>query len=646
MPTVPPRRIAAALRAGVFVFAAAAAPGAVFGQTPGPSERSIALKRLSLDDLLNAEVTTASRQPEKLRETASAIQVITGEQIRRSGAASLPEALRLAPNLRVAQLNASAWVISARGFSGGFANKLLVMIDGRSVYTPLFGGVLWDVQNPPLEDIDRIEIVSGPGGSLWGANAVNGVINVITKSAADTKGAYASVSGGSFLHDSATVRYGGTAGTTAAWRVYAQRMDRDHTVTPTGADYADAWDMTQVGGRFEWTPSKTNGVVLDAAAYRGTYDAAPSDAATNGQHVLGRWTHTTSPSAALSLQAYVDRTWRDDPRSTISDELLTADVDLQQRLAVGARHQLVFGAGARLMHDETGHTTAFVALLPAERRLRLFNLFAQDEIMVVPARLAVTVGSKLEHNTYSGFEVQPTVRVAWTPSDRRTLWGAVSRAVRSPSRLDVDYHIPARIIEVGTLGVNGGPEFDSEKLVAYEVGYRIEPAATVALSVAAFFNHYDDLYSVEAVRGTMTYQIENGTLGDSSGVETEAAWQPVAWWRLRGGYTYFRKDLDNKPGHFYDPAALGNDPAHQLVLQSMMDFSRGWHLDVVHRVFSELPAPRVPTLATADVRVAWERNGWELSVVGQNLFKAHHSEFGFQDARRGAYANVAWRLPR
>jgi iron complex outermembrane recepter protein len=628
------------LAIGTLMFSAANAR-AQSAQVP---DRTAALKRMSLDELWDLEVTTISKRPEKLTETASAVQVITGEDIRRSGATNVPEALRLASNLRVAQVNAHAWVISTRGFSGIFTNKLLVLIDGRVVYTPLFAGVLWDVQNLVLEDIERIEVVSGPGGTLWGTNAVNGVINIITKSAGDTQGLYAAGSVGSSLGDLGAVRYGGRVGSNLSFRVSGQRSDRDATWL-NGTKSPSAWNITQGGFRMDWNPSAgANHVTVQGDVYQGTEETVPRTSKVDGQNVLGRWTHTFSKESDVTVQVYFDRTWRRDVPSTFTDELLTSDVDVQHRFRLGGRNNVVWGAGYRLMQDDTPTSTAFVGLLPQSRDMHLFSGFAQDDIAILPSRLKVTFGAKVERNSFSGVEVQPSGRLAWTPNDHQTIWAAISRAVRSPSRLDVDYHIPAFPIAIGTPGVNGGPEFRSETLVAYELGYRAQVTPKSSVSLATFYNKYDDLYSVESVGGTRTYQIENGTRGWSSGFELADTYQPASWWRLRGGYTYFHKKLSDKPGHHFDSSSLGNDPSHQVLLQSILDLPAHTQFDGVIRYTSRLPAPPLPGQSSLNLRFAWQVRHWELSIVGQNLTDDRHSEFGLEEISRSVYGKVTTRF--
>jgi iron complex outermembrane receptor protein len=340
---------------------------------------------------------------------------------------------------------------------------------------------------------------------------------------------------------------------------------------------------------------------------------------------------------------YFDRTWRRDVPSTITDQLLTSDFDVQHRFRLGVRNNVVWGAGYRLMRDDTPTSTIFVGLFPQSRDMHLFSGFAQDEIAMTPS-LKVTLGAKVERNSFSGVEVQPSGRLAWTPNDQQTIWTSISRAVRSPSRLDVDYHIPAFPIAIGTPGVNGGPDFRSETLVAYELGYRVQATSKSSLSVATFYNKYDDLYSVESVGGTRTYQIENGTRGWSSGIEVSDTYQPATWWRLRGGYTFFHKNLSDKPGHHFDSSSLGNDPSHQILLHSILDLPAHTQLDGVLRYSGRLPAPALPGQSSLDLRFAWQIRHLELSVVGQNLVNDRHFEFGQEEIARSVYAKVTTRF--
>ena len=597
------------------------------------------LKQLSLEALMNQDVSVVTRRPEKLLESPSAVQVITGEDIHRSGATSLPEALRLASNLEVAQVNSHDWAISARGFNNTLANKLLVMIDGRSVYTPLDAGVFWDVQNVLLDDVDRIEVVSGPGGTLWGANAVNGVINIVTKSARDTQGMLVEGGGGSFLQDSGAIRYGGSLGTNLFYRVYGQRFDRNAALLPSGRSAPDSWDMSQGGFRLDWYQTEENTFTLSGDSYAGSENTLPGNTFLDGQNLLGRFTHVISDTSDLSIQTYFDRTWRDLSRS-FAEDLKTYDFDFQFRFALGSRQSITWGAGYRLMQDEV-HNTVALAFIPPNRNMQLFSGFIQDEVTLLPDRLQLSLGTKLEHNDFSGFEAQPSARLAWTPTERHTIWAAVSRAVRSPSRIDTDLELPG----VPPFQLLGDKNFQSETVLAYEAGYRVRPIDQATFSLATFYNDYNNLRAFAPISPT-TFIIDNGFNGQSWGVELSGTYQATDWWRLRAGYTYLHQDL--WPGSAKSAPNLqeGNDPQHQVMLQSIMNLPAHFQLDVTGRYIDALQNPRVPSYVSFDARVAWWwKDKVEISLVGQNLWDNQHPEFGAaatrQEIPRSVFAKIA-----
>jgi len=588
---------------------------------------------------MNQDVAVVSRRPEKLLESPSAVQVITGEDIHRSGATSLPEALRLASNLEVAQVNSHDWAVSARGFNNTLANKLLVMIDGRSVYTPLDAGVFWDVQNVLLDDVDRIEVVSGPGGSLWGANAVNGVINIVTKSARDTQGMLVEGGGGSFLQDFGAIRYGGSVGTNLFYRVYGQRFDRNAALLPNGKDAPDSGDMSQGGFRLDWYQTEENTFTLSGDSYAGSENTIPGNTFMDGQNLLGRFTHIISDTSDLSIQTYFDRTWRDISQS-FADDLKTYDVDFQFRFAWGSRQSITWGAGYRLMQDEV-HNTAALAFVPPNRNMQLFSGFIQDEVTLIPDRLQLPLGTKLEHNDFSGIEAQHTARLAWTPTERHTIWAAVSRAVRSPSRIDTDVELPG----VPPFELTGDKNFQSETVLAYEAGYRVRPIEQATLSLATFYNDYNNLRAFAPVTPT-TFIINNGFNGQSWGVELSGTYQATDWWRLRAGYTYLHQDL--WPGSAKSAPNLqeGNDPQHQVMLQSIMNLPAHFQLDVTGRYIDTLQNPSVPNYVSFDTRIAWWwKDKVEISIVGQNLWDNQHPEFGpaatRQEIPRSVFAKIA-----
>lgn len=605
------------------------------------------IKRLSVEELMNLEVTLVSRTPEKLTTVASAIQVITSEDIRRSAATNIPEALRLAGNLQVAQLSSSVWIISARGFNNVFANKLLVMIDGRTVYTPLYGGVLWEQQNVLLEDVDRIEVVSGPGGTLWGANAVNGIINIITKHSSQTKGLYASITAGDFVQDIASLRYGGSLGKNADYKIYLQHFDRNETTLPNGNKNADAWGHTQVGFRTDWQASLKDAFTVQGDYYVNNRETLPSKSRSNGQHVLGRWTRRVNDSAGLQLQLYFDRYYRADAPTASSDEINTIDVDFQHHFLIGHRHNIVWGAGYRYARDDAFFPVSSGAgIVPRFKRLDLFSGFIQDEISLTKT-LKLTAGTKVLHNVYTGVEWQPSLRFAWQQK-KSSLWAAVSRAVRTPSRFDVDYYLPTTPQPPTVPSVAGGPNFVSEKLVAYEAGYRFQPDALSSVSVATFYNVYRDVYSVEALPGTLTYQIQNGSRAESWGFEFSGSYQLHKNWRMRGGYTYFNKDIRVSPGRIFDPSYLGNDARNQAMLQSILDLPLRLQLDLVARHVDGLKesfaTARVPAYFTMDARLAFTYKGFELSVAGQNLTQKRHTEFNVFNLPRHGYVKITARF--
>ena len=615
-----------------------------FAQQPDSAAR--ALKQLSIEQLMNLEVTSVSKRPERLAQTASAIQVITHDDIRRSGASSLAEALRLAPNLQVAQVDSRQWAISARGFNSTTANKLLVLIDGRTVYTPLFSGVFWDVQQVPLADIDRIEVISGPGATLWGANAVNGVINVITKDPKDTPGLVLSGGGGTDLPGFGTARYGGALGSSARYRIYGSRFARDPSVLPNGQDAPDDWHLGQGGFRLDWDASTLSRVTLQGDLYDGRIDQlSPGDIAVSGGNAMAKWSRTISETSNLTAQLYYDRTHRNIP-GTFGEDLDIYDVELQHQTRLGARHDLVWGVGYRLINDRIANT-ALLAFLPAHVARQWLTGFVQDEIALVPDWLHVALGTKIEHNDYTGFEIQPSGRVNWTLSPAATLWAAVSRAVRTPSRVDRELFIPGQ----PPYFLAGGPGFDSEKELAYELGYRHQQGP-LALSVATFYSRYHGLRSLELVPGPDSLEIGNGQDGESYGAELTAAYVLTSWWRVRAGYTDLRVHIWPNPGSTDTSRGLTESqaPDRQVFLHSSADLPAHLRLDAGLRAIGEIARRQVPAYSELNVRLSWRPTPkLALSVVGQNLLHRRHTEFGAPGAtrraiERGVYGAVEWRF--
>src|SRR5216117_2418361 len=618
------------------------------GQRPDSSLSAEALKKLSIEQLMNLQVTSVSKRPERLSQTASAIQVITQEDIRRSGAASLAEALRLAANLQVAQIDSRQWAISARGFNGTTANKLLVLIDGRTVYTPLFSGVFWDVQEVPLQDIDRIEVISGPGATLWGANAVNGVINVITKDAKDTQGFLLSGGGGTEQHGFGTVRYGAALGSSVRARIYGRGFDRDATALPSRQGAADDWYLGQGGFRMDWEASSASRVTLQGDLYDGRIgQPSAGDIAVSGGNAMARWSHTISEKSSLAGQLYYDRTHRDIP-GTFGEDLDTYDVDLQHSARVGARHDVVWGLGYRLINDRVGNGSV-LAFLPGHVARQWFTGFVQDEIALVPNRLHVALGTKIEHNDYTGFEIQPSGRVNWRLSPSGTLWAAVSRALRTPSRIDRELF--ARVSADSFLA--GGPGFHSEEELAYELGYRHQQGS-LALSVATFYSRYHGLRSVEQLNppAADTLVIDNGQDGESYGAELTADYHVTDRWRLRAGYAELRVHVWPNPGSTdrSGGASESHTPDRQFFLNSSVDLRADLSFDAGLRAIDDITNQQVPAYAELNATLTWQpTSNLDLSLVGQNLLHRRHVEFGAPGAtrreiERGVYGAVAWRF--
>lgn len=630
------------------VWAAALVAPVLSGQTKPAIPAPNVLKKMSMEELMDLVVTSVAKHPEKLSEAASAIQVITADDIRRAGATSLPEALRLAGNLEVAQVDARQWAITARGFNNVFAAKMLVLIDGRTVYTPLYAGVYWDVQDTMIEDLDRIEVISGPGATQWGANAVNGVINVTTKSAQATQGSLLVSGGGTELRNSAAARYGGKLAPNVYYRVYAKYLDRGDSVRTSGRNSNDAWRMGQVGFRVDWNVPTGDLLTVQGDGYNGTTGQfGPDNIRVNGANVIGRWSRKLAENSDVKLQVYHDRTHRRIPGSFIQD-LATYDVDFQFRRPLGPTHDFVGGFGYRLVADDIVNTPAN-AFLPPRVSRESFSAFAQDEIALRKDQLHLTVGTKIEHDGYTGFEFEPSARLAWTPDRRHTVWSAISRAVRTPSRIDRDLFSPA----TPPYRIAGGAKVVAEKLIAYELGYRVQVQPQLALSLATFLNNYDDLRSLEPLNPPLAFPVEasSGFRGRSSGAEVAAEWRATNRWRLRAGWTELRVSSEPQPGGAGRGTrdSIARDPNRHLSLRSLLDLTAGWDCDASLRYVGPINQQSLPGYTELDLRLGWRpAAAWELSLLGQNLLHAHHAEFNTPGSRRelqrAIYGKASWRF--
>jgi iron complex outermembrane receptor protein len=646
--------------------------------TPGfPS--SDELKGMTLEQLMMIEVTSVSRVEEPLGDAAAAVAVVTQDDIRRSGATSVPEALRLVPGLHVARRNANTWAVSARGFSSTNSEKLLVLSDTRSIYTPLFSGVFWDVQDFLLADVDRIEVIRGPGASVWGSNAVNGVINITTKSAMETQGLYLQAASGNELPVWAGARYGGQTEEGVYYRGFATYVDRGATYHPH-AESNDDGRLTHAGFRIDSEVGDGEHLTVQGDAYGGTFGQySPSlivagrpgpsgelETDVFGGNVLARWRHVTRSGAGFQLRGYVDRTHRDDP--TFTDDLYTADLDFQQNFALGGRQQVVWGASYRYMFNRNRGKGIFAGafLKPEESVEHLVSGFVQDQIAVLDW-LQVHVGTKLERNDFSGFEIQPSARATARVAQGHTVWAAASRAVRVPTRLERDVVIDASDpAEDTVVRLLGNPDFESEVLLAYELGYRWRPTERFQIDLASFYNRYDGLTSLELGEpfmdedtGQTIVPVTNQNLTDAvaQGGEALVSFAPLRSWRMAAVYSYVDLEIDPSGMDINRGHALeGATPRHQYGLRSYLDFPGGLEVDVALRSLSAVRSS--PDLADGvalsgytelDVRIAQSvGDRVEFSVVGHSLLNDRHVEFGSPEARgeieRNVYGRITWRL--
>jgi iron complex outermembrane recepter protein len=615
----------------------------------GDGQRTVAqdLKQLSIEELAQLDVTTVSRRVERLSQAAAAISVIRQEDLRRAGVVSLPEAMRLADGLDVARSSAQAWSISARGFNIGTANKLLVLMDGRTLYSPLFSGTFWDVQDTVLTDVDRIEVIRGPGGTLWGANAVNGVINIITRDAAETRGNTAELVTGTENQLVAAARHGGRMADGGSYRVYGRFRRQGPQLFADGTPAGDELSLGHLGVRLDSAPRRPVRWTLQGSVHAGTAGHVErDDTDVRGGFVLARWSRRLARAGTFELRTYYDHTYRSIPLQ-FEEGRHTAVLDAQHAVLLG-RHNVVFGGEYRLSTARTlGSPTLFFD--PERRSTQVGGVFVQNEI-AIRRDLHVTVGSKAEANDYTGMEVQPTARVRWSGSDRQTVWGAISRAVRLPTRLDTDVWLADQA--TGTVFLGGGDDFQSESVVAYEAGYRVRPHDRLSLDVAAFTNRYDSLRSQERSSPADPIVLGNTLRAATAGLEAAAHLQVMAPWRLRGSLTTLRTRFSAAPGSqdVSGGRGEGNDPPYFFSIRSYLDLPSGLAVDSLFRHVGRRPAPVVPSYSELDVHLAWAaRPGWELSLVGQNLLQPRHPEFGVPSPRRieiqrGVHVRSAWQF--
>ena len=620
--------------------AAAFALSAQQGQSAQTEARDLA--DLSLEQLGNILVTSASRREQPLGSAATSIFVISAEDIRRSGATSLPEALRLAPNLFVARADTNQYAISARGFANVLANRLLVLIDGRIVYSPLFSGVFWEAQDVMLEDVERIEVISGPGATLWGANAVNGVINVITRPARDTQGALVALGGGNRERGGA-VRYGGTIGGGGHYRAYAKYFDRDSTKRANGTRILDESGRGQAGFRADWnTPDRT--ITVQGDVYQGDIEQqAGGSRDLGGANLIARWTQQLAGGSRLQGQAYYDRVERDQPGS-IREVLDIVDVEIQHAVALGQRNQLVWGATYRHANEDLRNLApAVLGFIPESRDLTWYSAFVQNEWRLRPD-LALTLGVKAEHNDYTGLEWLPSARLAWAITPERLIWTALSRTARAPSRIDREFFSPAQ----PPFLIAGGPTFESEVARVFELGYRAQAAPTLSYSLTGFYHDHSRLRSFEPRAGGAV--LENRISGSTRGIEAWGSWRVLPTWRLDAGWVELRQRLAPDSDSLSTVAASGhgNDPRRWVTLRSALDVTPRHELDVALRYVASLPNPQVPSHTALDARFGWHvSKALTLSLLLQNLFDPGHPEWGAPANRaeygRSFFVKALWR---
>ncbi|MCP4353754.1 MAG: TonB-dependent receptor [Desulfobacterales bacterium] len=679
-------------------------------------ESSIDFTMLSLEELKNVEIISVSKKPEKISQAAAAVFVITQEDIRRAGITSIPDALRLVPGVQVAQTNTRGWAISVRGFNDTYSNKLLVMIDGRSVYTPIYSGVFWDEQDTILEDIERIEVIRGPGSALWGSNAVNGVINIITKNADKTIGGL--VSAGGPDHNYMNIRYGDVLGNDIYYRIYGKyscidQLDdsirdwkKKHYIMEEDLP-TDNWREFRGGFRTDWKSGTTDSFTLQGEAHAieddmemevhikdededdveiDTYKTTKekSDSRIEGVHLLGRWHHTFSETSDSVLQIYSDHTERDSMLTKFAID--TFDLDFQHRFALGMRHEITWGVGYRFISDKL-ESFNFMIFEPERYDQNIFSGFVQDEVQFSEDRLYLTIGSKFEHNGFTGLEIQPNIRLLWTPREHHSVWGAVSRAVRVPSRSerngaivsefgnfqpsdtpalksalksenDFSGNRSSNIIEIGT------DSFDSEDVVAFEIGYRFRPAQKLWLDLAAFYNRYHKLQTSECsasrtipaewerLLGKMEQEwafeyTDNNMDGETYGVEASADWQMTGQWNFRLAYSYLQMCMHLTDSTDTKSISLteNTSPRHQFSMRSSLDITKQIEFDIWLRYVGELPAKPADSYTALGARLAWKPfKNLEFSVTGNNLTDRLHSEFSVIEVERSIYGKVTWRF--
>lgn len=643
------------------------------------ADNSQDLTEMSLEALMNIEVTSVSKHKESTSEVATSIFVITKEDIRRSGVVSIPEALRMAPGLHVARIDTNRYAITSRGFNSLFADDLLVLMDGRTVYTPLFSGVYWDVQDTVMEDIERIEVIRGPGVSVWGANAVNGVINIITKHSKDTKGGLVSSGAGNEEAGFASVRYGTQIGKNGTARIYTKYLNRDHSQDINGGAAFDHINSMQSGFRSDWSEG-IDTVTIQGDMYRGTeglqatlfpneppfmlQDKTRTDF--SGGNLLARIEREHSEEVTSSLQIYYDKATRKD--FILQSDFDTFDIDEHTQVHISESNQLNFGFNYRSVVNETLSEPPGAFFHPANRDTNLFRGFVQDEILIFDKQLRLTVGSMFEHNDFTGFEVQPTARAAWMIDESSMLWSGISRAVRVPNRVDDNINFNLTSFQnpdqsTTIVRLEGNDAFESPVLVSYELGYRLKPAQILSFDVSAFYNDYDRRQSTEygtpflESSGDTTYAVvpvslQNKAFARSFGTEVVASYQPYKNWQLQAWYSYLNVDQSLDDTSTQPSISDYNDPRNQFSLRSLLSLPHDLELDAHLRFVDSITNYYIKDYTELNMRLGWRPyKAWEFAVVGQNLLQDSHREYITEFVpiaqtaiQRSVFAKVIWRF--
>jgi len=636
-------------------------------------------------------IFSVSRYEQKVSDTAAASFVITQEDIRRSGATTIPEILRMVPGLQVARIDANTWAVSSRGFNGRLSDKLLVLIDGRTVYHPILPATLWRNRDVMFENIERIEVIRGPGASMWGANAVNGIINIITKSAEDTQGGLIAGGGGNIEKGFGSLRFGGKIKEKVFYRGYIKVFDRDNLVTPDGDNAKDDWDALRTGFKLDGKLDDRNLFTLQGDYYTGDYNRRENQFAPvspffdnggkidkdfSGGNILWRWNHTFSDTSDSSLKIYYDRVVDKFDYSFSNDRFKTTvdtfDFDFQHRFSLGERHDFVWGLGFRYITDDIQNSLS-VSFDPKRRGREKYSAFVQDEISIVHDKLKFIVGSKFSKNDYSDYEIQPNARILWHPREKQTVWASVSRAVRIPSRVEHDISnlfiglIPGSVPGTGFFTAQGDNGFDSETVIAYELGYRTQPNDNIFLDIAAFYNDYDKLAtgrmgtpfldtSFPTPFLSVPFFTDNEMTGETFGIEVSARLQVLEWWRLQPAYSYIKMNLHPRSGATLPnpDAAEGQTPRNQFSLNSSFDLPKDVEFDVFFRYVDNLPTLNIDSYVEANIRLGWKpTEDLEISFVARNLLDKRHAEFQdsgpvgsgiITEMERSYYAQFVWKF--